>query len=171
MNPQAGGVESSGDVLPRITVPKRVVAAPGQEAAAQLAGLDPRELAVVAGPSVESQDPGGAASVAHYEEGRYRIRYNVKSPSLIRVAEAYYPGWQAIAGGRALEVRPVDRALLGFVVPAGEGEVDLTFRLRRFDPAAALSLFSAITAATILLGSLLRARPATSASPSELAPR
>jgi hypothetical protein len=151
INPQASGVESTEDVMPRVTVAQRVTAVPPNSSAAQLASLDPRDNALWSGPAVAAQDPAGAATITERGEGRYRIHYRVRTPSLIRVAEAYYPGWQASVGGRALEVHPADHALIGFVAPAGEGDVELRFRLRNFNLAAAISLSGAILAAVILL--------------------
>jgi hypothetical protein len=151
LDPQAGSVHASDDVMARVTVPKQVVAVRPEEAASRLAALDPREAALSAGPAVSSQDSNGTATVVDQGPGRYRISYKVASPSLVRVAEVYYPGWQATSGGAALEVFPVDRALTGFIVPAGEGEVDLRFRLRNFNLAAGISLGAAIAAGVLLL--------------------
>ena len=110
LNPQAGGVEASEDILPRVTIPRKVVTVTNEaDAARALGGLDPRESAVVAGLRVETQDAEGDVSVVSHGEGSYRLRYKVESPTLIRVSGGLLS--RLGGGGQAvtLEVIPVDR--------------------------------------------------------------
>jgi hypothetical protein len=153
------GVEAVEDVLPRVTIPKSVVTVENEgQAGRALTSLDPREGAIVVGRKIASQDAGGSAIATAHGEGWYRIRYKVGSETLLRVAETWYPGWEARAGGRELEVVPVDRALMGVVIPAGEGEIELRFRPRRFGFGAGVSILSAGTVTGLLLWFLRRNR-------------
>ena len=73
-------------------------------------------------------DASATAQVVEHGEGFYRIRYSARSAGLLRVADAWYPGWEAATGGSKLAVVPVDGALIGVQAPAGEGEIVLRFR-------------------------------------------
>jgi Bacterial membrane protein YfhO len=72
------------------------------------------------------------------------LHYRADAAGLIRVAVAAYPGWQAALNGQALPILTVDDALLGVVVPAGEGDVSIWYAPRLFWPAAAMSLLAAL---------------------------
>jgi hypothetical protein len=152
LNPQSQGVESTDDILPRVTIPGTVITvANDEEATRQLRSLDPSKSALVSGIKAVTQDPAGSAAVTSHEEGLYRIKYQLKSPTLVRAAEVYYPGWRADANGRELAVVAVDRALMGVVVPAGEGELTLRFRTRRWTLLAAISAGAALVWITLIV--------------------
>jgi len=144
------GVAVNEEALPRVMLPKRVEAVTDDASARQrLSQLDPAEAVIVVGAPKE-QDPSGAAELIEQGEGFYRIRYRLSRPALLRLAEAYYPGWRAHAGGRDLEVVPVDLALIGVRVPQGEGELLLHFKLPRFAAMAAVSALSMLGALFLL---------------------
>jgi uncharacterized membrane protein YfhO len=56
------------------------------------------------------------------------------------VGNAYFPGWEAKSGAQNLSVYPADYALIGVVVPAGEGDFVLDYHSTYFAAAGALSL-------------------------------
>ena len=137
----AGGVINVETAMQRVTIPPTVVPA------GDLATLDPTRTAIA---QVDAkQDPAGVVAVTGYEPGVYKLHYKVASPSLVRVADTWYPGWEAEAGGKSLPVMRVDAALMGVVVPAGEGDVTLRFRLSN------LRLGIGITTVGIVLGLVL----------------
>jgi len=142
LDASVGAVKANPDFLPRANFPKAVrVARSEAESGAALATLDQRAEAI-APVAVAAQDGNGSAEVREFTGGSYRIHYHCASPSLLRVGSAYFPGWTATAGGRELAVVPVDHALMGVVVPAGDGEVELRYRSTYFTLSALISLLT-----------------------------
>ena len=149
----ANTLHANPDVLPRANFPKELIpVASAEESRPRLLTLDqtrqalaPRSLAGI------SQDGNGVAEVREFTPGRYRIHYRCASPSLLRVANSYFPGWTANVNGRPLEVHPVDHALMGVVVPAGEGDVHLLYHSVYFRAAACLSALSVLACVALLL--------------------
>lgn len=119
---QQGGVVNVDTAMPRVTIPAEV------SRQGDLTSLDPRRMAL-AGVRTQ-QDASGTVMVAAHGPGFYRIKSKLQSSSLLRIAEAWYPGWEATVNGKAAEVLKVDGALMGVVAPAGEAEVVLRFQLR-----------------------------------------
>lgn len=118
---QQGGVVNVDTAMPRVTIPPKV------SRQGDLASLDPRESALA---EVNTQqDASGTVTVAAHGPGFYQLKSKLQSPSLLRIAEVWYPGWEATVNGKAADVVPVDRALIGVVAPAGDAEVILRFRL------------------------------------------
>ena len=70
------------------------------------------------------QDPAAEAYVLRNDEQSYLIHYQSRMPSLLKLSVAWYPGWQASLNGRDLPVIRVDHALMGVVVPPGDGLVE-----------------------------------------------
>lgn len=133
------------EALSRVYFPKRLIAvSSGAETRRALATLEPAEAAIVPARLARlSQDPAAQASVADYSGDRYLVRYRARSASLLRIASPWFPGWTARAGGEPLEVVRVDHALMGVVVPPGEGELLLEYRSSYFALGAAISLATA----------------------------
>jgi hypothetical protein len=114
-----------------------------EEMLARLRVADPaRVTMVVDSTPVLAGDATASASIVSHEEEGYRIRYRTGAPSLLRVAVAYFPGWQATIDNVPRQVVPVDHALLGVVVPAGEGEVNLRFHSTYFALGATISVLT-----------------------------
>lgn len=106
-----------------------------------LAGLDPRQQSVVLNlPAGIQQDPMARAESMKILEGQVSIRYTAATPSLLRLADAWFPGWQATVEGKPLEVLRVNHALMGAVVPAGSHEVVFEYKPQRFRQGAWISL-------------------------------
>ena len=107
--------------------------------------LDPGTGSVLLLPhSPVRQDPAATASVISYDEQSYRIRYRAASPSLLKLSAAWYPGWRATLGGGELPVIRVEHALMGVVVPAGDGEVEFRFHSNYFAAGLAITLAAAL---------------------------
>jgi hypothetical protein len=155
---RTGDIHVLDDPLPRANFPKELVTlGTAEDSARRLAALDPaRQALVPAGIEVTAQDPNGSADVREFTPGHYRIHYKCATPSLVRVGNAYFPGWVAKSGAKNLPVLPVDLALMGVVVPAGEGDLVLDYHSTYFAAAASVTLIALLACAGLLLISRLR---------------
>jgi len=147
-----GSVHPLPDTLPRANFPSELIpVASDEDSRHRLATLDPtRQALIPAGTTVTSQDGHGTADVREFTPGHYRIHYKCASTSLLRVGNAYFPGWVAQSAGRSLAVIPVDLALLGVVAPAGEADLILDYHSTYFLPGALVSLASLAACAGVL---------------------
>jgi hypothetical protein len=150
---RTGDVHVLGDPLPRANFPQELVLLKiDDESKQRLASLNPSRQALVPdGLNVTAQDPRGVADVREFTPGHYRIHYQCATPSLLRVSNAYFPGWKASLGGRDLPVLPVDHALMGVVVPAGQGDLVLDYHSTYFVPATFTTLVSLLACIGLLL--------------------
>jgi hypothetical protein len=153
-----GNVVILPDPLPRANFPKELVTvSTAEESRRRLATLDPvRQALVPAGTGVVSQDAHGMAEVREFTPGHYRIHFQCATPSLLRVGNSYFPGWKARGGTtqsgvRDLRVLPVDHALIGVLLPAGQGDFDLDYHSTYFLPAALTTLVSVLACVVLLL--------------------
>ena len=122
----------------------------------RLFSLDPTRQALVPyGANVTAQDPRGIAEVREFTSGHYRIHYQCATPSLLRVSNAYFPGWTARqiakSGAQDLPVLLVDHALMGVVVPAGQGDLVLDYHSIYFARAALATLVSLLACIGLLI--------------------
>ncbi|MFN0170267.1 MAG: YfhO family protein [Bryobacteraceae bacterium] len=138
------GVVAETSALPRVTFARQVRVT--HDARRELETLDPAETVLSPVP-VPAHDAAATAQVTQHGEGWYRIRYRAAGPSLLRVAEAYYPGWHASVNGAPASIHPVDHALTGVLVPKGEGEIVLRYDTRGFWPLLTVSLVTLLMAA------------------------
>ena len=152
VSPQDEKVTGNEGVLPRAYfAPEVVGVASLDESRGRLESLDPARVALVQVPfSGVHQDPNARVLTTTVTEQGVRVKYATASPSLLKVSNAYYPGWQGSVDGKPVEVVRVDHALLGAVVPAGEHEVILEFRTQHFSIGAAMSGLAAL--GLLLLG-------------------
>jgi hypothetical protein len=140
LNSTDGMFRTNPDALPRISAPATVSAVRGKaEAAARLGSLDPAHDAVAEGIAAIPQNGGARVQVTGYEGDVYRARYQAEHATLLRIAAPYFPGWQAEVDGSATKVVPVDVALMGVVVPAGDHELVVRYRPTWFAVGAAIS--------------------------------
>jgi hypothetical protein len=146
LNMTTGKLDPNPSVLPRAYFPKAVVdVGSSAESRRALETLDPGTGSVLLLPhSPVRQDPAATASVISYDEQSYRIRYRAASPSLLKLSAAWYPGWRATLGGGELPVIRVEHALMGVVVPAGDGEVEFRFHSNYFAAGLAITLAAAL---------------------------
>ncbi len=141
------------DVLPRANFPKELlpVASPEESRRALLTLDQTRHALVPRTLSGISQDINATAEVRESAPGYYRIYYRCASPSLIRIGNSYFPGWTAEVNGKIVDVHPVDHALMGVVVPAGEREVRLRYRSVYFAAGACVTSLSLLICFGLLL--------------------
>jgi len=72
----------------------------------------------------------GTARVWDYRPERFAIDVMASAPSLLVVAEPWYPGWVARFAGtesRTVEVIPVNGWMRGVAVPAGESRIEMAY--------------------------------------------
>jgi 2-polyprenyl-3-methyl-5-hydroxy-6-metoxy-1,4-benzoquinol methylase len=95
--------------------------------------FDPGQAALIhARPPLPKLDsPAGSAEVEllGHEWGRARVRVSAQGAGFLVLSDLYYPGWEARLDGAEVRLYPVDLALRGLPVPAGEHEV-----LFRYNP-------------------------------------
>jgi hypothetical protein len=85
------------------------------------------------------------ARVVAHESTRVRIKVDAERESVLVLADAYYPGWEARVDGKPVEHFPAYFAFRGLVVPAGQHEVEYvynpwSFRLGLWISVAALTV-------------------------------
>ena len=150
---RTGDIRVLADPLPRANFPKELVPVnAGSDSRQRLATLDPaRQALVPSGTPVAAQDANGVADVREFTPGHYRIHYQCATPSLLRVGNAYFPGWRANSGTQTLLVLPVDHALIGVVVPAGQGDLVLDYHSTYFLPSALTTLVSLLACFGLLI--------------------
>jgi hypothetical protein len=156
LNTSTGRFDANPAALPRVSAPSAVVAAHSRdEAFGKLAALDAATNAIVEGPSV----PSGPVrtTIRGYTESEYRIDYQAPGVALLRIAVPYFPGWHALVDGRVLPVIPLDLALSGVVVPAGNHQLVFRYQPTWFRTGAIISAIFWI-AATLWLFIFRRSR-------------
>jgi hypothetical protein len=152
--PEPLGVGENLSVLPRVYVPRKIL--PIQDdsrSRSALETLNPPVEAIADLPQTVQQDPSATATVVNYEEEFYRIYYHAATPTLIRLSVPWYPGWRASVNGVELAVVRVDHALMGAVVPAGEGNLEMRFRSQYFATGLGVTMLG------LLIAGLMSARP------------
>jgi hypothetical protein len=149
---RTGWLHPNPGVLPRANFPKELLPVRNaDDSRRKLATLaQSRQALVPEGIAVAAQDGSGTAEVREYAAGHYKIHYRCATPSLLRISNPYFKGWTARLGGRTLEVVPVDHALMGTVVPAGEGDLDVDYHSRYFAAGAVVSLAALALCAALL---------------------
>jgi hypothetical protein len=146
-------IQSNPSALPFAFFARRLTSVPDAASArASLDGLNPADQTIVIGPlPAVTPDPLANATVLERGEDTLTIHYRAQSSSLLRVAIPSYPGWHASLNAVDLPTLTVDRALLGVVVPAGEGDIRLWYAPRYFWLGAAISALMAAATLTALL--------------------
>ncbi len=139
--------------LGRVSIPPHLDFVADRTAAnAALAKLDPDDSALVEARGRRAEQHVDSVAVTAYTGDFYRIEYSAASDSLFRVAVPHYPGWTATIDGKETGVVPVDEALLGVFVPAGQHDLVVQFEARRFSLGVSLS---AVAAIAVVIGLIL----------------
>jgi len=109
--------------------------------------------------AIPSRLASGTAQIVSFAPERVVVRTDSEGETLVVLAEAWYPGWEARASGAGpLPTLPVNAWMRGAVVPAGRHEVVFAYRSRLLWPGALLSL-------ALLVPLTLAARRPTRGSP------
>jgi hypothetical protein len=151
LNTTTGRIDRNLSVLPRAYFPHQVRdLGTTQQTRDALATLDPANQAIALAPHAPvQQDPNATAAITGHDEQSYRIHYRAASPSLLKLSVPWFPGWRAMNRGAELPVMRVDHYLMGVVLPAGEGDVEVRFRSNYFVYGAVLSLLAAVVLAVL----------------------
>lgn len=132
---KTGKIVPNPEKLPRATFPAQVLSA------GSLATLDPATSTLLTtNPGPFKQDPHATAQIINYEGSFYRIRYSAATPSIMRIATPYFPGWNAQVDGAKAPVFTLDEALSGVLVPAGSHELTFRFNLTSLTEALIISV-------------------------------
>jgi uncharacterized membrane protein YfhO len=133
-----------------------------RESQAALAGLDPaREAIVEGGMDGIVQSANATAAVQEAGEQRFRVHVRTASRSLLRTSIPWFPGWRARAGSTPLEVRPINHAILGVVVPPGAADVDIEFHQPYLGLGALLSALGLVAGMALWLRRFAEKRSVT----------
>jgi hypothetical protein len=122
------------NALPRAFLVPQVITVVDADAslrALQAPEWEPRRVAVVETAAVlELPDAPleGTAEVTLYEPDRVVVRTNTNREALLVLADNMYDGWTAQVSGRDAEVFRTNHTFRGVVVPAGEHQVEFSFR-------------------------------------------
>jgi hypothetical protein len=150
---EGGRAVPNPDAMPRAIFPERVRAG-----STGIDSIDPAVEALVEGlPGGMTPDPGAVAQITAYEGDRYRVHYRSSAQAVLRMAIPYFPGWHARAEGRELQVLPADVALTAIVVPAGEHDIDVTYRSTWFATGASVSALAWVAGTALLFNRRRRA--------------
>jgi hypothetical protein len=87
--------------------------------------------------------PPGRAAILSFAPERVVLRAEASVPSLLVLAEAWYPGWAARVDGTPAPCLPANGWMRAVPVPAGRHTVELRFRSRWLLPGTLLSLAAA----------------------------
>ncbi len=159
----AGNIQFSSNALPRAYFPRTVRGVHSEaESIAALSTLIPAEQSTVLAPNyILQQDRDSDVFIFGYDERSYGIHYRARTPSLLKLAVAWYPGWEARVAGRSLPILRVDHALLGVVVPPGDGAVEFRFSSRYFARGLLITLIAWLGASVMIWGGPLWTRLTT----------
>ncbi len=78
--------------------------------------------------------------ITRYEAENIIINVETPEAAFLVLADAYYPGWQALLDGRSVPIYETNDVLRGVFVPAGSHEIQFQFRPRTLQVAIVLSL-------------------------------
>jgi len=101
-------------------------AASAEEAAAALAGIDPRAEAIFLG----AAPPAGGTGTAKYARkgpDRIELDLDISAPALAVVGERFDPGWSLRIDGELAPLRAADLSALSFTAPPGRHRAVLNF--------------------------------------------
>ncbi len=110
---------------------------------------------------IEPWDPGATATPRTSRNGRgelrirrrglgYQLEARLTRSSWIAVSVPAWRGWRARAAGRELPLAFANHAYLGIRVPAGDSDIELTYRPRSFEIGLAASAASLVLAALLV---------------------
>ncbi len=107
--------------------------------------------------------PGGTARIVEYGLNRVRIETATPGPSILRLADLDFPGWQVTVDGRPAKGLSADFLVRAVAVPAGRHEVVWEFRDPAFETGLRVSIGAFVLILVLLGGSLWagRRRPAS----------
>jgi hypothetical protein len=150
-------IQPNPTALPLASFARDIISvADDPSAIASLDDLDPAQQTLVIGPPPAIRpDATASATLAERATDHLTIHYRAAATGLLRLAIPFYPGWQAESNARLLPTLRVDYALLGVIVPAGEGDVHVWYAPRFFWLGMTLSILALVAAIAALLAPAL----------------
>ena len=82
----------------------------------------------------------GSVAVPEYTPGHILLNVEAQRPSLVVVAESYYPGWHATVDGQPVEIVRANYLSQGIVVPEGKHTIEMKYEPDSFRNGMLLSL-------------------------------
>ncbi|MEI6084958.1 MAG: YfhO family protein [Verrucomicrobiota bacterium] len=127
--------------LPRAQLLTHWEITPTPLATMQSPGFRPDEVVVL------EQDPGFpsaattnfVAHIEHYQAQQVIIRTAASQPSILLLADTWYPGWRATLDGKPVPILRADAVLRAVAVPAGDHAVEFRYAPTSFRIGALMS--------------------------------
>jgi hypothetical protein len=88
-----------------------------------------------------------------YASQKLETRLETPAPTMVVVAQIYYPEWRAYVDGQPVRVWPANYAFQAFEVPAGVHQIRLVYRDRQFRLGLAISLGTLVAGGLFWVGS------------------
>ncbi len=142
----------NGNVLPRAFVPRAVHLGARDVMAGMRACRDFGAEAWIETDDAPTDAANGAGEVTVRASGsKLTLHASMRSAGWIVVTETAWKGWRAAIGRTPIKLHFADRAFLGMYVPAGEHDIDLSYRSRAVTNGAIASTATAAMLAIALL--------------------
>jgi hypothetical protein len=139
-------------VLPRAFIPRVIYSGANNVLAGMAACRDFASEAWIETEGAPSSVANGEGTVAVRALGSHVILHaSMRSPGWIVISETAWRGWGATMGRQRLKVHFADRAFLGIYVPAGENDIELSYRPKSVMTGTIISIVSAL----VLLGAAI----------------
>ena len=106
---------------------------------------------------------GAKAAITSYRLNEVTVQVETPGAALLRLADLWYPDWEATVDGRPAEILKADYLLRAVAVPAGSHRVEFHFRPRAMRQGLLLSCGSLVVS-LVLLGAGRWRRPAAPAA-------
>jgi hypothetical protein len=107
-------------------------------------GFDPRATVLVAGDfpaaAPAAARPGESVQVVAYGAERVVLRADVRSPALLVLADAFFPGWQATVDGAAAPILRANLMFRAVALEPGTHEIVFSYEPAAWRTGAAISL-------------------------------
>lgn len=141
-------VAENSRVLPRAFVPRTVrVDIDGTDSLRSIATInDFGEQSVIEDVMARDYTPNGPGTVTVRRDrgGHLELSAHMAGPGWVIVSNAFWRGWRARSEGKRLRLRFGNHAFIAFYLPAGDHDVRLVYRPRRFVLGAWISALTAL---------------------------
>jgi hypothetical protein len=133
------------DVLPRAFIPRMIHSGANNVLAGMAACRDFASEAWIETEGSPASVANGEGTVAVRALGSHvTLHASMRSAGWIVISETAWKGWGATMGRRRLKVHFADRAFLGIYIPAGEHDIELSYRPRAVTTGAIISIVAAL---------------------------
>ncbi len=118
---------------PRAWMTHRTILEPSHDAAFRrldTPGVDLHNVTIVEAPlpsALYTSTTADTVRFTSYNADDLSLDVNAGATGLLVLSEIWYPGWRATVNGKSAEIRRVDGAFRGILVPAGKSHVELAY--------------------------------------------